>query len=437
MKIRIKVCITAAALLILTGASVWEGAASIAPGGDLPDEGYYAATNSFPRNTVVDITNLETGKSIRVIVAAGLDTPGLLAVLSREAAGAIGLRPRAIGRIRLTQPSDPVAFSQFTEGRASNGDPDYDPRALMAADPAAAALLQEPDTGRESPAVPPAGLSGETAAPVQAAEPEPGYDEIVDIPDSYNPPAALGKDEGISREPDAAWVYEPEELAGERGEPADTPAEYPPPGGIAEAEERPEEWKLTEAEEAPGAVELPDPLETAAAGEDEGVPEPEHPEGTAYDYTLVPAEERPPEDYPEYTLPPDAEISSIPERRDGTGGPDESFFVAPIGEAAAAPDYSGEPGVPAAPSLFSVPLIGSLERGKYYVQLGAFNRPESAESELNKIEKTYPLSIQNGGSEEQPVYRILVGPINLGESGALLQRFKSIGYHDAFVRSGS
>ncbi|MDR2136225.1 MAG: septal ring lytic transglycosylase RlpA family protein, partial [Treponema sp.] len=124
----------AAVLLSLGGASVWEGAAALAPRGDLPEDGYYAATNSFPPNTVVDITNLETGKSIRAIVAAGLNTPGLLAVLSPDAAGRIGLGTKAIGRIRMTQPEDPVAFARFTEGLVTSGDPDYDPEAMLAVD---------------------------------------------------------------------------------------------------------------------------------------------------------------------------------------------------------------------------------------------------------------------------------------------------------------
>jgi hypothetical protein len=83
----------------LSGASVWEGAAAVSSGGEFPDSGFYVATNSFPRNTVVDITNLETGKTVRGIVAAGLDSPGLLAMISKECAEAIGLQSRSIGRI--------------------------------------------------------------------------------------------------------------------------------------------------------------------------------------------------------------------------------------------------------------------------------------------------------------------------------------------------
>ncbi|MDR1025642.1 MAG: septal ring lytic transglycosylase RlpA family protein, partial [Treponema sp.] len=124
--------------LSLIGASVWEGAAALAPRGDLPEEGYYAATNSFPQNTVVDITNLETGRSIRAIVSSGLNTPGLLAVLSPDAAGRIGLGTKTIGRIRMTQPEDPIAFSRFTEGLVASGDPDYDPAAMLAVEQNAA-----------------------------------------------------------------------------------------------------------------------------------------------------------------------------------------------------------------------------------------------------------------------------------------------------------
>jgi hypothetical protein len=468
MKIRIIVCISAA-LIVFTGASVWEGAASIAPNGELPDEGYYTATNSFPRNTVVDITNLENGKSIRVIVASGLDTPGLLAVLSRDAAEVIGIRSRSIGRIRMTQPSDPVAFSRFTEGLASNGDPDYDPRALVASDPVAKSLYSNTETPpvTESPAAPAApaspalstappvteapAASAVTAVPAVPAAPEEApprdqglppavlsvadpdyseYEDIVDIPDAYTPPEASSPDEGITREPDLAWVY-------------DGPGEPAKSAGALVMDD-PAIWEEKE-KEAP-ETSLP-PLAGSETGlriaEEPDLSEPEAPAPDTYDYALVPAEERPPEEYPGYAIPPEAEISSAPEHAAGpsavTDGMDESFFVSPP-ENAGIPPHGESPGAfitPSLPNIFSVPLIGSLERGKYYLQLGAYTKADAAESELDRIGKTYPLAIQNGGSSENPVYRILLGPVNLGESGALLQRFRSIGYGDAFVRSGS
>ncbi|MCL2214221.1 MAG: SPOR domain-containing protein [Treponema sp.] len=106
-------------ILFLTGSSPWEGAAAVAPSGELPETGFFVATNSFPRNTVVDITNIETGRTARAIVANSLYNSGLLAIVSREAAESIGMRAGSVSRIRMVQPSDPMAYQQFTERLAS------------------------------------------------------------------------------------------------------------------------------------------------------------------------------------------------------------------------------------------------------------------------------------------------------------------------------
>ena len=85
-------------------------------------------------------------------------------------------------------------------------------------------------------------------------------------------------------------------------------------------------------------------------------------------------------------------------------------------------------------SPFQAPLISNLEQGKWYVQIGAYSRPETVEDEISRLGPSYPVAIQNIGTETDPLFRVLLGPLNQGESGAMLQRFKSIGYTDAFVR---
>jgi predicted house-cleaning noncanonical NTP pyrophosphatase (MazG superfamily) len=111
--------------LAFSGASPWEGAAAVAPEGELPATGRFVATNSFPANTIVDITNIENNRSTRVIVANSLNSPGLLAIVSREAAELLGMRPGSVIRIRMVQPSDPIAYLRFTEGVNANI-PEYD-----------------------------------------------------------------------------------------------------------------------------------------------------------------------------------------------------------------------------------------------------------------------------------------------------------------------
>jgi cell division septation protein DedD len=75
-----------------------------------------------------------------------------------------------------------------------------------------------------------------------------------------------------------------------------------------------------------------------------------------------------------------------------------------------------------------------LEQGKCYVQVGVYTRPDNVEDEVSRIGTGYPLAIQNVGTDTSPMFRVLLGPLNRGESEAMLQRFRSIGYTDAFVR---
>jgi len=121
-----------AIILLVPGATPvsYEGAAAVSA--NFPDSGLYVATNAFPRNTMVEITNLGTGQTTRAVITAGLDAPGLLAELSREAAEAIGLPSRSIGRIRIRAVSDPLSSPRTNEDLRRSGDPDYDPRAAVA-----------------------------------------------------------------------------------------------------------------------------------------------------------------------------------------------------------------------------------------------------------------------------------------------------------------
>ena len=126
MRTRIVICIIAA-FILFQSSSPWEGAAAVAPEGELPASGRFIATNLFPRNTVVDITNIANNRSVRVIVANRLESPGLVALVSREAAEMIGMRPGSTSRIRMVQPSDPIAYLRFLEN-AATGIVGFDPQ---------------------------------------------------------------------------------------------------------------------------------------------------------------------------------------------------------------------------------------------------------------------------------------------------------------------
>ncbi|MDR1863240.1 MAG: SPOR domain-containing protein [Treponema sp.] len=451
------VLLIVAAMVALTNASVWEGAASSSSSRDLPETGYYAATNAFPRNTVVDITNLENGKTIRAVVSAPLENPGLLALLSKDAAAVIGIPERTIGRIRMNQSGDPAAFSRFGEALPSPGDPDRDPSAFVSGNRGAAgasvaeappvpeippAALPAPEAPpadeaagsvAEAPAVPAAALPVPEAPPAdeagssvaEAPAPEQTRAEdiddltIVDLPDDYIPPsdrediAAVPEATIPDREaapeivPDLAW-----------SPPAATEREdlmEPEPEGIADGyagEAAPEivpdlAWNPPAATEREDLTE-PKPRDIADGYAGEAPAAAETPDAGAgtprgeYGLALVPTEERPP-----------ASAAPAP--------------ALPALAARTPPPVSGD-------NNFPVPVIRELEAGKYYLQLAASRNSDAVKTELAKINGRWPLAVQVSEQAAFP-YRILVGPVSQGESRALLQQIR-MSYQDAFVRVG-
>jgi cell division protein FtsN len=356
MKKRIFFCF-AVSLFIFINAEPWEGAAAVAPDSELPVTGYYIATDSFPGNTVVDITNIETGKSTRVMVANRLGNPDLLAIVSRQAAELIGMKSGSVTRIRLVQVTEPFASTNLSK-RLADGMPEYDSGNVMTAD-----KLYSEDTYRPAP----------------RSEPE--------IPVAKMPPG---------------YVLEPEWRT--RGKIDDL---FPWNPSVAET--LPVE--IAEAEEEEMIAETL-PVEIAEAEEIEEITKESELESTL---VLVPAEERPPESL--YGINP-ADI--IP----GIKLPEPEWMPE-------TPVYEKPSQTETVDQTFSVPRITELDRGKFYVQIAAFDSPQSVENTLKQIDLNYQPVIYKDGDVW---YRILLGPLNQGESAALLQRFKSIGYSDAFVR---
>ena len=131
MKLLSKTIITLLMLTVstvLTAGSVWDGSVSVARYGYLPQTGMYAASNAFPQNTRVTVTNPDTGKSVDVIVLERLEDNNLFLVLSFDAAEAVGIGYGDIfhGNISKQLTSGPGTEDDF----AYNPDPDVNPSAL-------------------------------------------------------------------------------------------------------------------------------------------------------------------------------------------------------------------------------------------------------------------------------------------------------------------
>lgn len=206
----------------------WEGSAIVGRYGEFPPGGLYAASNAFPLNSIIEVTNPDTGRTQRLIVAQRAENPGVLLVVSQTAAEELGVSRSATFRVQV----EPVEMPPLTsvppsEDLPFHPDPDINPRAAVG-DPNAA-LLQP-------------GVPGVPEAAAEAAE-------------------------APSEEPELA------ESAAEEPEVAEAPPEGPEvraeesteePEAIAEADEAPEE--------APADVPEPDPETIPAPGVGPGPP---------------------------------------------------------------------------------------------------------------------------------------------------------------------
>lgn len=77
-------------------------------------------------------------------------------------------------------------------------------------------------------------------------------------------------------------------------------------------------------------------------------------------------------------------------------------------------------------SKYVVSDFNSLKSGSYYVQIADYNTDASIQSVVDTYSKNYPMSIIKG--------KILIGPLNVDEYAVVLERFKSYGYKNSFIR---
>jgi len=354
-------------LILLASASIWEGMAAAASGPEFPEPGFYIATNSFPLNSVVDVTNLENGRVVKARVSSAFDNPGLLALLSPDTASAVGLALRSVARVSLSQsspvdsvnmnPLDLLANSRLTESRFSSGDPDFDPAAFAS-------------LNAYNPYLPGNSMYAAGNAGNERME---GFDLIIDLPDNTIPAIS---DESII--------------------PVITP--------------------------------------------------------NYSSLNFVPTDTRPPEIImtpdPSMIIPGISPAPFYPVEDNSIAYIDPGYIIEPIKQAPVPAEinpplfdpvniYPVIPPVdtPSVSTNFPLPMITFLESGMSYIQIGAYSKIETVLPELKKLEGIYPIAVMNAGNENNPLYRLLIGPITPGESGALLERFKT-NYADAFIRTG-
>lgn len=176
-------------LLALASASSWEGSAMTGTVGDFPSSGYYAACNSFARNTTIDVTNLDNGRTVTVIVTRGLESSGVFMMLSAEAATALGIQPGRLARIRAAEPRSAVELAPAAK-TGSAFDPDLNPRLLAAEELKKLGYELAPQSPPAATATQPAAVA---AAPEKAVA-APVVAPVQPVPTKPVEPAPVGKE---------------------------------------------------------------------------------------------------------------------------------------------------------------------------------------------------------------------------------------------------
>jgi hypothetical protein len=413
------------ALWLFAAASpVWEGRGVVADAGTLPEHGFYIATSAFADGTVVSVYNIETNRAISAIVKNDSGAVGIIALLSSDAASSVGLAPGVRARLRLT-PAPVQKTASVRAARASAPAPSNPSN--KAAKPNAPARVaagvsavpsEKPIT--EAPPVPPA----ETDADFTAV-PEPAPPALPDAPSDKR----LSMKKAENRLPPITAVRLPNE---NKAEPIDTNADESPAAMVAYDSALPADamaQPATSVTPAPPAIVSVLPAEAFAPPAESTPPAP-------------PAKAIAPQPTAEPTLPSSARVSALSAPATPVVVPMPPLVAAPT-RVRLTPDTSAELTLPPDAEVPAVaPLnspahrlqhITSLARGKYYVQVGMFLSTEDIDKEMERFTIKMPLVVQR----EDGVLKLLAGPMNEGESNALLERLRRAGYDSVLPRHRS
>ena len=426
----------------------WQGNAAIARSGEFSTPGLFAASNAFPENTRILVQNSQSGQSVQVTVAQRIPGAGnIFLLLSEEAGTRIGLTGSEVIRVRANVVSSLAkGLSESLQEEAYSADPDLNPPISIAEEhlPTGPETPSEEQVQPEAPVEQPA----EDEEVVAAAAPE---EVVVEAPaapkEIEKTPEEKRLEELANRVPQKQLYMPPRQqeiyaLAPEPGEAEEVEEE------IAAAEETPEEPPAEEEEAAPEEEIAEIVVEEAA---EEAVIEPEGPQVSL----LVPTEEQEGLDValpgPEAVEPdkPSPEGSRLPvpeEESPLTMKPEEPPFaaeeeaaveeVAEVVEPLVEEEPAAETAMAESPPTPEERMILSeiLPSSSYFVQLGAYSTRSLAEKLAGDLTQTYSVTILPAGSGGRQFYKVLVGPLNVDESGTLLYQFRSRGFKDAFIQ---
>jgi cell division septation protein DedD len=167
---------------------------------------------------------------------------------------------------------------------------------------------------------------------------------------------------------------------------------------------------------------------------------------------LVPVESNPPvvEETEEEVVTEEVEVAPVEESEvSDVENEVQEAIILPVEPETTEPEQPEVPVVPETPVIpeetattveteapswekYLVPSLQDLESGKYYIQIASLRDDKNIEEIISKYANNYPITIVP--NKAGTVKQVMVGPLSMDEYGVVLQRFKSYGYKDAFLR---
>lgn len=440
--------------------NTWTGSAVAGRYGEFPPGGLFAASNTFPLNSLVDVTHDASGDTVRVIVIRRIEDPGVFMLLSEEAASELRIRRGT----RASVSAQPVQMPGLTAISPNwdlpfHPDPDINPGAILG-DPNRD-VFSPPDLEPAGAQPDPEPAPRATAAPEDDRDPHRDFDPV--------PP-----DDLLVLRPDLTLPEVQSPAILEQPLPRIAPPAQPPlvvtpplpsdPNGLtprlvrpADPEEiaDPLQARLAEIERAlAGDRVRMDPLGADEVIEPEIVlvpPTPPDPDPDV-DLPLVAVKDDAPDVPPARPvrparIPDDALLSLEPAefRAPPVPDPPPAPAAPPTPEAPPEPELEPEPEPepepaparePVTPEA-ALPIVATLDSGAYYVQVAAMSNPDSAlqtVARLNGAGEGLPVAVTTRKNGERDIFRVFVGPLSEDERGTALHTVRSHGFRDAFLR---
>ena len=482
----IKKTITIATMLIVSAAliwAVWEGNAAAGSREDFPS-GLFAASDLFPKYTLIEITNLEQNTISRAVIIGNMGSDGLLVKVSPDLAEALAIKEGNTVRVRVSVPplvaeegADPVLLGKVEEKQPaptatpakpakenSQSIPAEEPVQTETEEPMSPiAEVEEPVQPQQQPALTAKEGKDEPLAvkkvvPIQPSAERESEEIILPVaevsepispkPDIVPAPAAVSEvteptqplvqtEDTVEDGPVLAVAPISQQSEQETDEFSDDYTKPVPEVSIPiEPEAEPEVVEKTEEIAEPVISDKGESEDNAECLTDEPelfAAEPEN--------KISSEEVAEPQDEPEIVVAAEA----LPEK-DSTENEVVEHHVmlvpteprVPNTEDLPLPKEPEKSVQPASPVVTQVAeesyTANVLTKGSFYVQVGQFKDALNVESFVQVYGKQYPIAIEKSSTAKDVFYKVYVGPILKDERGAILETFQKLGFKDAFLK---